>query len=420
MNCIEQQIKETIKKLNIPFFDPCDPSYKGDCEICPPVGGGGGGLTTHSLVYNPATDVLTSVVNGVSASTIISFDSNNITINGPITIGGNTYNTGTELTTIINDIVNNLFDCNKLASCSDEIKNIINKNYLETVLNNSFSFATYNSLTNKFDFNTSVAISTDPNNSIVLGSDGKLYSPKFTFKVNAGLTSASSDNSLGEQIINNGETVHFFSSTGEIGLNVTPGSAVVNVKLDQQGAVTGQLLRWDGAKWSPATISGGGSVSSVGVTDTPDLDLSVINPTTIPNIAGVLTPTGVTSGTYGNGSTVSSFTVDSKGRVSFAGNVPISIPIDQLSDVDTSTIPPVLNQILRWNGTSWQPSNESIGSVISVNGSSGSDINVTTTDPTTTAVVNAVLNDTAITPGNYGSSSTIPTFNVSQKGRLNS
>lgn len=51
-----------------------------------------------------------------------------------------------------------------------------------------------------------------------------------------------------------------------------------------------------------------------------------------------LTNTGVTNGTYGSASEVASFTVDSKGRLSSASNVSISITASQVSDLSSNAV----------------------------------------------------------------------------------
>ena len=64
--------KEVLKILNqhgVVYTD-CDGNVQGDCNMCP----GGGGATTNILGWNPLTDTLTSTVNGVTATTVITQD----------------------------------------------------------------------------------------------------------------------------------------------------------------------------------------------------------------------------------------------------------------------------------------------------------------------------------------------------------
>ncbi|HUM43813.1 MAG TPA: hypothetical protein PKI14_12770 [Fervidobacterium sp.] len=66
------------------------------------------------------------------------------------------------------------------------------------------------------------------------------------------------------------------------------------------------------------------------LTDSADLDFSYNDPAN--TATAVLTTTGVSAGTYGSATAVGSFTVDSKGRLSFAGDVSIAIPSTQVTD----------------------------------------------------------------------------------------
>jgi hypothetical protein len=74
------------------------------------------------------------------------------------------------------------------------------------------------------------------------------------------------------------------------------------------------------------------AVSSMSVTDNADIDFTITNPTTTPDITATLTTTGVTPGIYGNSSQVPSLTVDSKGRISNVTNTSISISSSSVSD----------------------------------------------------------------------------------------
>lgn len=77
-------------------------------------------------------------------------------------------------------------------------------------------------------------------------------------------------------------------------------------------------------------------VTSVSVTDSSDIDFTITNPTTTPNITGVLTTSGVVAGTYGSSSAVPVYTVDSKGRLTAAGNTTISISSTSVVDFNES------------------------------------------------------------------------------------
>ena len=82
--------------------------------------------------------------------------------------------------------------------------------------------------------------------------------------------------------------------------------------------------------WYDATFTG---VTSLSATDSADIDFTVTNPTTTPVITGILVNTGVTAGTYGTASSVGSFTVNSKGRITSAVDIPISLTSANISDL---------------------------------------------------------------------------------------
>jgi hypothetical protein len=91
--------------------------------------------------------------------------------------------------------------------------------------------------------------------------------------------------------------------------------------------------------------------------------------------------TGVAAGTYGNASNIPQITVDSKGRITSATNVAVSIPSNSISVT---------------------------GSDLTMSGTTG------------TAITNATLANTGVTAGTYGSSSNIPQITVDSKGRITS
>lgn len=82
--------------------------------------------------------------------------------------------------------------------------------------------------------------------------------------------------------------------------------------------------------WQSFTTSG--TVTEVQVTDTSDIDFTVTNPTTTPNLSATLTNSGVSAGTYGGAATVPTITVDLKGRITNTVNTAISIASTSISD----------------------------------------------------------------------------------------
>lgn len=131
---------------------------------------------------------------------------------------------------------------------------------------------------------------TDCCNYTVVGSG--LGEPLFT--INAGTTSTSTDNSLGEEQVNKGDILHFWSPDGTLDFNITPGSVVTGSKLAQQGASNGQVLTWNGSQYSPQTIPAQPTNLQLGTITATDIELEsdtgadVIIPSATTSNAGLL------------------------------------------------------------------------------------------------------------------------------------
>ena len=126
------------------------------------------------------------------------------------------------------------------------------------------------------------------------------------------------------------------------------------------------------------TIAGGTGLSSVGSDNTLTLNLD---------------DTAVTAGDYGDATNIPSFTVDAQGRITSASNVAISTSFTLAGDSGSETV----------NG----------GDTLTVAGGTGITSAVSATD-----TVTLDLDDTAVTAGDYGSATEIPTFTVDAQGRL--
>ena len=135
-----------------------------------------------------------------------------------------------------------------------------------------------------------------------------------------------------------------------------------------------------------AAISGG-----TGLTATYDDDSGVV---TID-----LDDTTVTAGSYGSGTEIPSVTVDQQGRITAISTTTVETSAGNLT-------------VIADNGT-----NETINldtESLTLSGDTG----ITTT--TTTNGVSIDLDDTAVTPGSYGSATEIPSITIDQQGRVTS
>lgn len=79
-----------------------------------------------------------------------------------------------------------------------------------------------------------------------------------------------------------------------------------------------------------------GTVTNVSATNSADLTFTITNPTTTPDVTAILTNTGVTAATYGSATSVGSFTVNAKGRITSAIDIPIAISTANISNFNES------------------------------------------------------------------------------------
>lgn len=170
-------------------------------------------------------------------------------------------------------------------------------------------------------------------------------------------------------------------------------------------ASAGRLIIGQGTTWASKTLSGDATITSAGV-----LSLST---------------TGVTPGTYGDGTHVGQFTVDAAGRLSFAANVAITVTgstgplLDSTRNTDTVSHTPVRGDLIAANSTpAWQAL--AIGASARILQSDGNDPSWVAVSADATLAVGGALTLATVNAnvGTFGGSATIPQLTVNGKGLI--
>jgi hypothetical protein len=234
----------------------------------------------------------------------------------------------------------------------------------------------------------------------------------------------------GEQTISGNKT---FNGATIVATPTANGHAATKLYVDQSVSAVSGSITVAGDSGSnqtislsdTLTISGGTGLSSVaGATDTLTINLD---------------NTAVTAGTYGNASSVGTFTVDAQGRLSNAVSTSISITAAAVSDfaeaaqdaygtlvtngtqsgitvtyddANTKVNFSVASQSFTAAADGGSSQTITAGDTFTISGGVG------LTSAATTDTITLNLDNTAVTGGSYGGAGTVGTFTVDAQGRL--
>jgi len=178
--------------------------------------------------------------------------------------------------------------------------------------------------------------------------------------------------------------------------------AIPSTSITQTAAAAGQALKWNGTHWLPANDTDTGILNVVPGT-------GLFGGGSTPSVTVGLDDTAVVVGTYGTANQVSRFTVDQKGRITSASEMPIAIPGTQITQTGAG-----VGQVLKWNGSAWLPQNDAgaAGVVTEI----GTGPGLVGGPITTSGSISLAL--TSVGSGSYGSTTQVATFVVDEYGRL--
>ncbi len=165
---------------------------------------------------------------------------------------------------------------------------------------------------------------------------------------------------------------------GAVNTSKIGNGAVTGAKINDMGAINGQVLKWNGTTWAPAQDAVGPAVN---LTAGSGISINGAFPNFIINNIGDTDPNDdITSSSIADGDITGPFVnlqikPGAVGAIELANNAVTTLKIntqavtgDKIDQMSAS-----VGQVLKWNGTTWAPAADNIGSV-TINAGIGIDV----------------------------------------------